>query len=171
MTTPHEQSYRTIPLTQGQVELVDAADFEFISQWKWYAHWKPNTRSFYAARTVNAAQSVTGKNYTAWMAREILGLKSGIKEIADHINHDTLNNRRDNLRICTPKQNLKNKRKHQKNSTGFKGIYEHGGKFMASICVDGRTIRLGSRKTAKEAHEELYVPASVKYHGEFANPD
>jgi hypothetical protein len=53
MTTPSEQSYRTIPLTQGQFALVDEADYESLAVFKWHAIWNINTKSFYAVRNGN----------------------------------------------------------------------------------------------------------------------
>jgi hypothetical protein len=49
MTSP-STSYRLIPLTQGQFATVDAADYEWIVQWKWCAHWSKEGKCFYASR-------------------------------------------------------------------------------------------------------------------------
>ena len=43
--------YRIIPLTQGQVALVDAADYDWIMEWKWCAHWDSSGGRFYAVRS------------------------------------------------------------------------------------------------------------------------
>ena len=45
---PTEKLTRHIPLSQGQVAIVDAEDYEFLMQWNWYAAWMPSTQSYYA---------------------------------------------------------------------------------------------------------------------------
>ncbi len=72
VTSP-SPSYCEIPLSQGLVATVDAANFDYLNQWKWYAIWKENCRSFYAVR--NAV--VDGKKTTIYMHRQILGLSHG----------------------------------------------------------------------------------------------
>jgi hypothetical protein len=163
---PPDQSIRLIPLTQGQNAIVDVSDYEWLNQWNWFALWTPCTKSFYAAR--NGHKSDT-KDFI-YMAPEILVCSSG--ELADHRNHNTLDNRRQNLRKATYSQSLHNRRMRSDNATGFKGIRFHKydnrrKKYSASITTDGKTIGLGYFNTPKEAHE-AYVNASIEFHGEFA---
>ncbi len=98
-----------ITLTHGQVALVDAADYEWLMQWKWRA--RANAcwygRNYYADSTVK----IDGKWQVLKMHRIILGLEIGDKRHGDHINHDTLDNRRGNLRIVTPAENNRNRRR------------------------------------------------------------
>jgi hypothetical protein len=159
------QEYRVIPLTKGQTAMVDASDFEHLSIHKWNAFWNKNTRSFYANRS---SIRVNGKQTTIWMHREILGLKKGDLKTGDHRNHNTLDNRRDNLRIATRTQQQRNKRKNQKNTSGFKGVYPKNGRYAAQIKAGGKQIYLGTRDTAEAAHE-LYREAALRLHGEFAH--
>jgi hypothetical protein len=88
----------------------------------------------------------------------------------DHINVNPLDNRRENLRVCTNQQNLFNKNKYSNNTSGFKGVsfHKNAQKFVASISIDGKLKHLGYFATAAAAHEE-YKIAAVKYHGEFAH--
>ncbi len=166
VTSP-SPSYCEIPLSQGLVATVDAANFDYLNQWKWYAIWKENCRSFYAGR--NAV--VDGKKTTIYMHRQILGLSHGDTRKGDHRKTgDTLRNTIDNLRDANASQQQHNKRKYRNNSSGYKGVYFHKshGKYMARIAVAGKDKFLGYRDTAEAAHRELYVPAAEKYHGEFA---
>src|SRR6185437_4383803 len=50
--TPEEiaEGIRRIELTQGQFAIIDAADYEWVNQWTWYAFWNPVGRTFYVAR-------------------------------------------------------------------------------------------------------------------------
>lgn len=46
-----ETSYRIIPLSKGQVAIVDVEDYERLAKYKWHAGWNPHTNSFYAKRS------------------------------------------------------------------------------------------------------------------------
>jgi len=147
-----------IKLTQGQFAIVDDADYDWLNQWKWHA---ANFRGhFYAARGNNGN--------TLYMARELLGLKRGDKRQADHRNHNTLNNRRDNIRICTHGQNQKNKKSSRNSSSQFKGVCWDGGAWVVAIHTGTRLKYLGrfSKENEKEA-AYAYDIAAIKYHGEF----
>lgn len=106
---------RTIELTQGQVALVDDEMFDELSRYKWQAHWAPRTKSFYAVRTVGDGKDKKTIN----MHRVVVGAVPG--NFVDHINHETLDNRQENLRILTNRQNLQNQRT-RKHSSRFKGV-------------------------------------------------
>lgn len=141
---------RRIKLTQGQFAIVDAKNYKWLSQYKWFVIWNKDTKSFYAARKSG--------NYTISMAREILGLKKGDKHQADHINHSTLDNQISNLRIVTCQQNDLNRK-------NTKGYYwnKRGKKYYARINVNGKVIHLGCFNTPEEAHS-AYLKVKEKYH-------
>ena len=67
LTQPLNKLYRFIPLTQGQIAIVDLEDFERLSQWVWFAMWNPHTRGFRAARTEERRH--------VYMHQEIMGFK------------------------------------------------------------------------------------------------
>ena len=96
-----------IPLTQGKVAIVDDKDYEYLNQWKWYAHKKGNT--YYARRSINYKLNGKKKTRTIQMHNIVLSKTDVSKEI-DHKNHNGLDNRLSNLRICTHAQNLANQR-------------------------------------------------------------
>lgn len=112
-----DSTTRLIPLTQGQFAVVDAADFEFLNQWKWFAHWNSKTKSFYAVRS---GARVNGRQAAILMHRAILGCVLHDGSEVDHRDHDTLNNRRSNLRLAG-KQNQHNQNIRKDNTSGFKG--------------------------------------------------
>jgi hypothetical protein len=88
-----------VPLTHGQVAIIDASDAHVLAGFKWHA--KPDgCGKFYAYAWVGQS-SVN-------MHRLITQCPKGLE--VDHINHDTLDNRRSNLRVCTHKQNMENGR-------------------------------------------------------------
>ena len=165
MTTP-STDYRLIPLTQGQFAKVDASDYDWLVQWKWCAAWSPRTESFYAVRSSSMKE---GKRILLKMHRLILELGEGDKRFGDHGNLDTLDNRRENLRVATHAQNEQNKTKLSNNTSGFKGVSldkTRGNRYGARIRNNGVSIHLGWRKTAEGAYA-LYCAASAELHGEF----
>jgi hypothetical protein len=165
--------YRTIRLTRGQFAIVDLSDFDWLNQCKWHAEWDRHTKSFRAVRTVYTPNpSIPKKNRLRHcnMARLILGLIASDKHQADHINRNTLDNRRANLRPVTNAQNRMNSKLMRTSGTGFKGVtaYRNYGTFRAQICIDGKKKHLGIRSSAEAAHRELYIPAALEAFGEFA---
>jgi hypothetical protein len=87
----------------------------------------------------------------------------------DHINGNTLDNRKENLRICTQNQNGKNRLLNKNNVSGYKGVtYKKANKlWCAQIVVNYHKMYLGLFTTA-EAAALAYNEAAKKYHGEFA---
>lgn len=152
-----------IALSQGKFALVDAEDFEYLNQWKWYAQWMSSTRSFYARRNFNTGSGRT----TLHMHRVILGITDTEVQV-DHINHNTLDNRKHNLRICAKHENTKNKKKSSNNTSGFKGVTwdSRRGQWKAKIGYNGKSIHIGYYDDPYAA-AKAYDSASNKYHGEF----
>lgn len=159
---------RLIALTQGQFTIVNAEDYEYLSKWKWFAVWDEHSRCYYAGRQIKERK---GKSYIIYMHRQILGLQKGDVTEGDHKETlNTLDNRRANLRLANRKNQMRNRRRFVRNSTGYKGVdpVANSKSFRARIMIDGIRVHLGVRSTAESAHRELYVPAAKKYYGEFA---
>ena len=166
MTAP-KPSYRTIPLSKGQVALVDATDYVWLSQWKWAAIWADRTRSFYAWRW---SPMVNTKRHKVYMHRQILGLEHGDKRQGDHKESGrTLDNRRSNLRIASPSQNSANRRLERGTASGIKGVCRDQSrtKWRARIYVNRRRLNLGAF-ASKEKAGKAYRAAAEQYFGEFA---
>jgi hypothetical protein len=151
---------KEIKLTQDQLALVDDDDFDYINQWGWYAKFQKGTHSFYAARN----EKLGDKQVTVRMHRVIMQTEPGF--VVDHINHNTLDNRKANLRNVTEKQNLMNKVMYKNNTTGVRDVLRHGSGYRARIGVDGKRINGKTRKTVEEAKEDrLYLES--KFFGEY----
>ena len=89
----------------------------------------------------------------------------------DHINGDTLDNRKSNLRNCNNTQNSQNTPKPKgKYSSKYKGVCYKSStkKWRAYITVNKKPIELGSFKEERDA-AKAYNKAAIKYHKEFAN--
>jgi hypothetical protein len=123
---------RQIPLTRGKFALVDAADYEWLSQYRWSCRGGGNP---YAARFQG--------NKVIWMHREIMQTPPGL--VCDHFDTVGLNNRRCNLRNCTRQQNIHNLSKCNRGTSCYKGVFwdKRLKKWCAKICCDNKVYRLG----------------------------
>lgn len=159
-------SFKKIALTQGQEATVSESDYDHLSQFKWRAFWNKNTQSFYAVRSAIR----DGKRACVMMHREILGLAGGRHNPVDHINHDTLDNRRENIRVCTIAQNRANCRIPRSNTSGSKGVTWHTAtkKWRARLFIDKRSVSLGLHNTKQQA-EEAYRDGCRTHFGEFSH--
>jgi hypothetical protein len=155
---------KEISLTKGQITIVDDSDFDFLNQWKWFAIFDGS--NYYAART---DWDNYPKSKTIRMHRVLLGITDS-KDQGDHKDHNTLNNQRNNLRKCTPKQNGTNKSKRKAASSKFKGVSWHKriNKWHSQIAAGGKKLSLGYSDDEKTAAIR-YNEAALRLHGEFAH--
>ena len=159
---------KKIKLTQGQFALVDDQDFDWLNQWSWQARFSRDTNSFYVLRG-EYIERKNGKRIqqTILMHRAILEMPTG--EFVDHINHDTLDNRHENLRLVTATQNNQNKRMQKNNTSGYKGVSwnKERRKWSAYIRTNGSIKFLGYFAVLREA-AHAYNNAAKSIFGEFA---
>lgn len=152
---------KTIPLTQGKFALVDDEDFEQLNRFRWYC--QKHGRSFRAMRTAR----ISGKRTTILMHRQILNAKT--EQEIDHQDRNDLNNRKENLRFCTPQQNCANARKIINCSSQYKGVswYKLYKKWYSTIQYNYKTIHLGLFDSEVEA-AKTYDRKAKELFGEFA---
>jgi hypothetical protein len=145
-----------IPLTQGYFAIVDADDYEELSKYNW--HVKVKRTGCYAYRT-------QGKKEIA-MHRQILKAPAGMH--CDHINRNGLDNRKANLRLCTPQQNSFN-RKPLSRTSKYKGVYwsAEKRKWKAEIEHSSRKIHIGYFDYEQDA-AIAYDDYAIELFGEFA---
>jgi hypothetical protein len=150
--TPKGQ-VKQIPLSDGFYAYVDAADYEWLSQWVWGLH------NGYAGRYK--------KGKLVFMHREIMQPPKG--KIVDHKNRNKLDNTRDNLHVCTQQENTRNTGKRNGTSSRFIGVHYHksAGKWCAAIHFEGKHIHLGLFTDEVEA-ARAYDRKAVELFGEFA---
>jgi hypothetical protein len=151
---PKSRAPRLVPLTRGLFAVVDAEDYDRLSRYTWFA--EGTEKNYYAVRKQN------GKSIK--MHREIMNAPEHL--VVDHIDHNGLNNRKENLRVCTFAENCRNLRSCRHKSSKYKGVYWNKGckKWAAQISCDNKTYHLGYFTKA-------YDKAAKKYHGEFASPN
>lgn len=106
-------------------------------------------------------------NQVGYLHQFIMNPPEGL--VVDHKNHNRLDNRYDNLRICTARENSMNSGKRDNTSSGVTGVsyYAHRNTWEAYISFNGKRKRLGYFKTIEEAIEARRQ-AEIKYFGEFA---
>ena len=154
---------KVLELSQGLKSIVDDEDYEFLSKYKWSALRRTNGL-FYAIRTRKKLEPKGSR--MIYLHREILKAKKG--QFIDHINNDSLDNRKQNLRFCSKKENCRNRLITTKNTSGYKGVVWHtiAKKWIASIKVNQKYIYLGLFIDKKQA-AKAYNNAAIKYFGEF----
>ena len=160
------QPCRRVSLTRGQYMIVEAEDYDRISQFSCHAQWRSTNKCFYAMSS-DAMRVIYNKRGSYSVAALMLGLPPGT--LVDHINGNGLDNRRCNLRPATRSQNGMNQPKHKNNTSGYKGVswYPKTKRWKVQIGVNRRVIHLGFRVDIKEA-ARLYDKAAKKYFGKFA---
>lgn len=161
-----------IPLSRGYVTVVDAVDAD-LARHTWHIVITRNDVSKYAVREIKLTPGRKGKARAERLHRvimeRILGTPLSPKMEVDHIDGNSLNNRRSNLRLATHQQNSRNRKLNKNSGTGFKGVSyrKDNHKWRAIIVVNQCNICLGQFDTPQEAHE-AYCKAAEKYFGEFA---
>lgn len=151
-----------IPLTKGKEAIVDEDDFKKFGLLNWHVN---SGKNLYAATSY---RDKNGKQKKLSLHRAIMGSPKGL--VVDHINGDTLDNRKSNLRVCTIKENSRNRVKRTQGTSLFKGVYKpkNNKKFIAQIVVEDTCRYLGSFFTEFEA-AKAYDIAADKFFGNFAN--
>jgi hypothetical protein len=152
-----------IPLPHGLQTLIDESDLPLVKNYAWHAHHRRGY--WYAAATKMVGPGRKAKRITVSMHSLIAGALPGF--LTDHRNGDTLDNRRQNLRLCTRAQNKMNAVRHRNSSYRFKGVYYRGRCWFARIKVNKKLIRLG-RFVSDDQAAAAYDAAAARYFGEFA---
>ena len=147
---------KKIKLTQGQFALVDDSDYNELSKYNWCAL-KDHNGNF-SAITIPIR-----------MSRLILGLKFGDPRQADHKDRNTLNNRQDNLRICSQQQNNMNQKSRSNSTSKYKGVSwdTASQKWRCQISINKKKKHLGYWNI-EEVAALRYDMVAIREFGEFA---
>lgn len=139
--------------------IFDSEDVDRVKEYKW--HRTDLQRSTYYCRS----------NKIGRLHRFILNI---IDEsvVVDHINHNGLDNRKCNLRVCTNAQNICNCHVPKNNTSGVKGVYysKEKKKWTVQVSINHKTKYIGRYEKFEDA-VEARKKAAKEYYGEFANED
>lgn len=155
---------KLIALTQGKFAMVDDADYDRLSRFKWHAVKKRGVPC-YARR--NTWDTVRKRGSLIYMHQMILNIPENFKP--DHRDGNGLNNQRSNLRIATNTQNAQNRQHHKNNKSGFKGVVWHKRDkiYEASIRVNTVLFYIGRFAKATDA-ARAYDSAAIIHFGAFS---
>ena len=145
-----------IPLKHGLVALVDDEDYERVTQLTWWVSW-----GRYGEPYVCHSQRVGRRIFHTFLHNFVLSLPPGAS--ADHINYDTLDCQKHNLRPATRAQQAAHRRRFRNNTSGYIGVYPRRNKFRAVVA----NKQVGTYPTAEEAARARDAAAIAQY-GEFA---
>jgi len=155
---PADPTVRFIPLTRGKVAIVDAEDFPRLNKYTWSAHRRGRNRWY-------AYGSQPDRTLIA-MHRLILNAPKN--RVVDHIDRNSLNNTKRNLRLCTQAQNCCNRiAKH--GTSRFKGVHwsKTRKRWIARIKRNGKSRQIGSFENEIEA-AKAYDREARRLFGRFA---
>ena len=161
MLTKRNKKYNTYDISgdygigytlKGEEFYFDLEDYDKIKDYCWHKDKDGYIRTYINKKII-------------YMHRLVLGLDRSNKMVVDHCSHNTYDNRKQNLRICTASQNLYNTSKRKNNTSGVTGVHWdklHNG-WYSSINVDKKTIFLGiyqdfnsAVKARKDAEEKYF---------------
>lgn len=154
---------KVVLLTKGQVALVDDSDYEAVSRFNWHAI-RGTSGVWYARRNISKSD---GTRTTQKLHQFLM---PGVPMV-DHEDGDGLNNRRYNLRSCTPSQNQCNCRKRV-GSSKYRGVSwnRRQQKWISYIDFEGKRQHLGLFSSEEDA-ARAYNTAAKNLHKNFARCD
>lgn len=142
---------------RGEEIIIDSSDLEKCKQYKW----STDSNGYPRTNTKNLREYL-------FIHQLISNSYTNNKIIVDHKNLDKLDNRKENLRICSASQNNMNKKIQMNNTSGIRGISWHKihNKWQSSISINGKTIYLGIFSNISDAIK-FRQEAETKYFGEY----
>ena len=162
---PLEGEIIKIPLTRGYVAIVDAIDADLLA-FKWYTLNGKHSERVRAIRHLNKKTI----HLSRIILERVIGRDLSSVELADHIDGNTLNNVRSNLRVASHTENMRNRKKRKESKLPYKGIEKDHNRWRARISFNGKRIHIGHYMTPEEAYE-AYKAKARELFGEFARFD
>jgi len=156
---------KEIPLTQGKVALVDDEDYPVLTNFKWCYHEKRVKRAGLGWGYANRRLLKGEPNFPGHIAMHETLLKKPAGFFIDHINGDGIDNRRENLRIVTNRENIRNQtHRRVAKSSKYPGVSRNparGKLWRTSIVLNGTSRYLGMYDDELEAATVYRVACAV----------
>jgi hypothetical protein len=150
----------------GYEVLIDEEDYEIATKRHWNVHKSSFDRSGHVYFHSFSRKNTVKLDHL--LHREVMGCAKGDGKIVDHISGNTLDCRKENLRITNSGGNAKNAKMSKSNTVGLKGVtwYKSTKKYRAQIQCDKKKMSLGYYNTSEEAHN-AYAKAANRLFGEY----
>jgi hypothetical protein len=151
----------------GYIDLEDLDRF-LKNYYKWCTTWRPSSHSYYSQCTIYTGM-VNGKptSTSKYLHSFIMNIEDSTR--VDHINHDTMDNRKENLRPIIHKDNMKNRNgKNSNNTSGYRNVSKVGKWYLVQMQIDGKNTTL--KKFPLDKVDEAGAYAELmreKYYGTF----
>ena len=156
-----------------KVSIVDEEDYDRVVEaaMAYRSNGTPYGGKWYAKSSTSGKFYAMNGSRNRSIHRFIMNFPKGMD--VDHINGDALDNRKENLRICTRSENCRNKKVRSDSKSGYKGVHQRppNGRYQAYIgdpTRKGRHMYLGHHDSAEEA-ARAYDKKAIELHGEFAS--
>ena len=154
---------------KGYKVLIDDEDYDKVAKYNWSIDIQ-NRREGLKYVTHSIWQGSDKGYVTIKLHRLIMGCSIGDGMIVDHINHNTLDNRKCNLRVCKLGQNSMNRKTSKNSTTGYKGVWKRrdSGRYRVMLRNKGKRFNGGHYDSLEEA-ARAYDRLALKIFGEFAH--
>lgn len=157
---------KRLALNHGKMAILDDEDYEVLWPFKWHFNVKGKYSKGYVQRSQHV-KVAKHKYKTLVIYLHVVIMKPSKGFVVDHINGDTLDNRKENLRIVPQSVNMRNRKSVPGSTSKFVGVHKHKltGKWRSQIRIDGKTKSLGLYETqsqAKEARDAYIVDNALE---------
>lgn len=141
--------------------LIDIDDLPNVCNYTWFTK-KAVNNSYYVYCSITENK----KDKKLLLSRLLMNPPKTM--VVDHIDGNSLDNRRSNLRICTKGENNRNAKKNKRGLVKYKGVgIRKSGRYYAQIQFNGINHCLGTYDTPEEA-AKIYNKYALRYFGVYA---